>query len=87
MVAYDELGSLVPIKRTLQVIDYQNHVNKESEVRAAPVPIPWTCECFQLVTGDFGLWVCESLGTVVEKLMIGRRVCIPCLRANIHLSR
>lgn len=32
MVAYDELGSLVPIKRTLQVIDYQNQANKESEV-------------------------------------------------------
>ncbi|CAF95224.1 unnamed protein product, partial [Tetraodon nigroviridis] len=31
MVAYDDLGSLVPIKRTLQVIDYQNQVNKESE--------------------------------------------------------
>ncbi|KAM9335047.1 neuroepithelial cell-transforming gene 1 protein [Symphorus nematophorus] len=31
MVAYDELGSLVPIKRTLQVIDYQNQANKESE--------------------------------------------------------
>nr|XP_057934769.1 neuroepithelial cell-transforming gene 1 protein [Doryrhamphus excisus] len=31
MVAYDELGSLVPIKRTLQVIDYQNQVHKESE--------------------------------------------------------
>lgn len=33
MVAYDDLGSLVPIKRTLQVIDYQNQANKESEVR------------------------------------------------------
>lgn len=33
MVAYDELGSLVPIKRTLQVIDYQNQANKESEVK------------------------------------------------------
>ncbi|KAF7663856.1 hypothetical protein LDENG_00199130 [Lucifuga dentata] len=31
MVAYDELGSLVPIKRTLQVIDYQNQASKESE--------------------------------------------------------
>uniref|UniRef100_A0A3P8UAK7 Neuroepithelial cell transforming 1 n=1 Tax=Amphiprion percula TaxID=161767 RepID=A0A3P8UAK7_AMPPE len=31
MVAYDELGSLVPIKRTLQVIDCQNQANKESE--------------------------------------------------------
>ncbi|XP_062338852.1 neuroepithelial cell-transforming gene 1 protein isoform X1 [Osmerus eperlanus] len=31
MVAYDELGSLVPTKRTLQVIDYQNQANKESE--------------------------------------------------------
>ncbi|XP_069012526.1 neuroepithelial cell-transforming gene 1 protein [Embiotoca jacksoni] len=31
MVAYDELGSLVPIKRTLQVIDSQNQANKESE--------------------------------------------------------
>uniref|UniRef100_A0A3Q3JI54 Neuroepithelial cell transforming 1 n=1 Tax=Monopterus albus TaxID=43700 RepID=A0A3Q3JI54_MONAL len=31
MVAYDELGSLVPVKRTLQVIDYQNQANKESE--------------------------------------------------------
>ncbi|KAG7456265.1 hypothetical protein MATL_G00249900 [Megalops atlanticus] len=31
MVAYDELGSLVPIKRTLQVIDYQNQANKEIE--------------------------------------------------------
>ncbi|KAJ8006983.1 hypothetical protein DPEC_G00112860 [Dallia pectoralis] len=31
MVAYDELGSLVPIKRTLQAIDYQNQANKESE--------------------------------------------------------
>ncbi|KAG9345729.1 hypothetical protein JZ751_008873 [Albula glossodonta] len=31
MVAYDELGSLVPIKRTLQVIDYQNQANKETE--------------------------------------------------------
>ncbi|KAL4658436.1 neuroepithelial cell-transforming gene 1 protein isoform X3 [Arapaima gigas] len=31
MVAYDELGSLVPIKRTLQVIEYQNQLNKESE--------------------------------------------------------
>lgn len=34
MVAYDDLGSLVPIKRTLQVIDYQNQANKESEVRS-----------------------------------------------------
>lgn len=32
MVAYDELGSLLPVKRTLQVIDYQNQANKESEV-------------------------------------------------------
>ncbi|XP_034529846.1 neuroepithelial cell-transforming gene 1 protein isoform X2 [Notolabrus celidotus] len=31
MVAYDELGSLVPIKRTLQVIDYQNQANKDLE--------------------------------------------------------
>ncbi|XP_047431411.1 neuroepithelial cell-transforming gene 1 protein-like [Mugil cephalus] len=31
MVAYDKGGSLVPIKRTLQVIDYQNQSNKESE--------------------------------------------------------
>lgn len=33
MVAYDELGSLVPIKRTLQVIDCQNQASKELEVR------------------------------------------------------
>ena len=33
MVAYDELGTLVPIKRTLQVIDLQNQANKELEVR------------------------------------------------------
>ncbi|XP_013875596.1 neuroepithelial cell-transforming gene 1 protein [Austrofundulus limnaeus] len=31
MVAYDELGSLVPIKRTLQVIECQHQANKESE--------------------------------------------------------
>ncbi|CDQ78599.1 unnamed protein product [Oncorhynchus mykiss] len=31
MVAYDELGSLVPIKRTLQAIDCQNRANKDSE--------------------------------------------------------
>ncbi|KAJ3612182.1 hypothetical protein NHX12_020459 [Muraenolepis orangiensis] len=31
MVAYDELGTLVPIKRTLQVIDIQNQANKELE--------------------------------------------------------
>ncbi|KAL2087356.1 hypothetical protein ACEWY4_016184 [Coilia grayii] len=31
MVAYDELGSLVPTKRTLQVIDYQNQCNKDNE--------------------------------------------------------
>ncbi|XP_034434250.1 neuroepithelial cell-transforming gene 1 protein isoform X4 [Hippoglossus hippoglossus] len=31
MVAYDELGSLVPIKRTLQVIDYLNQANKDLE--------------------------------------------------------
>ncbi|KAF6724252.1 Neuroepithelial cell-transforming gene 1 protein [Oryzias melastigma] len=31
MVAYDEGGLLVPIKRTLQVIDHQNQANKESE--------------------------------------------------------
>ncbi|KAA8578210.1 hypothetical protein FQN60_007132, partial [Etheostoma spectabile] len=31
MVAYDELGSLAPIKRTLQVIDHQNQAGKESE--------------------------------------------------------
>lgn len=31
MVAYDEGGILVPIKRTLQVIDHQNQANKESE--------------------------------------------------------
>lgn len=31
MVAYDEVGSLVPIKRTLQVVDCQNQANKESE--------------------------------------------------------
>lgn len=42
MVAYDELGSLVPIKRTLQVIDYQNQANKESEVRFPPC-ISVTC--------------------------------------------
>lgn len=40
MVAYDELGSLVPIKRTLQVIDYQNQANKESEV--SPSPCSWS---------------------------------------------
>lgn len=33
MVAYDEVGSLVPIKRTLQVTDCQNQANKELEVR------------------------------------------------------
>lgn len=33
MVTYDELGSLVPIKRTLQVIDNQNQGHKDSEVR------------------------------------------------------
>ncbi|XP_061523522.1 neuroepithelial cell-transforming gene 1 protein [Phycodurus eques] len=31
MVAYDELGSLVPIKRTLQVIDCQNQLHKDLE--------------------------------------------------------
>ncbi|XP_041110639.1 neuroepithelial cell-transforming gene 1 protein-like isoform X2 [Polyodon spathula] len=31
MVAYDEIGSLLPIKRSLQVIDFQNQSNKESE--------------------------------------------------------
>ncbi|XP_077355298.1 neuroepithelial cell-transforming gene 1 protein [Festucalex cinctus] len=31
MVAYDDLGSLVPIKRTLQVIDHQNQAHKELE--------------------------------------------------------
>ncbi|XP_061770088.1 neuroepithelial cell-transforming gene 1 protein-like [Nerophis ophidion] len=31
MVAYEDLGSLVPIKRTLQVLDYQNQLHKESE--------------------------------------------------------
>ncbi|KAM9328824.1 neuroepithelial cell-transforming gene 1 protein [Pholidichthys leucotaenia] len=31
MVTYDEVGSLVPIKRTLQVLDCQNQFNKESE--------------------------------------------------------
>ncbi|MBN3325602.1 ARHG8 protein, partial [Atractosteus spatula] len=31
MVAYDEIGSIVPIKRTLQVLDIQNQFNKESE--------------------------------------------------------
>ncbi|XP_072309422.1 neuroepithelial cell-transforming gene 1 protein [Eucyclogobius newberryi] len=31
MVAYDELGTLVPIKRTLQVIDCQNQAGKELE--------------------------------------------------------
>uniref|UniRef100_A0A3Q3AWM5 Neuroepithelial cell transforming 1 n=1 Tax=Kryptolebias marmoratus TaxID=37003 RepID=A0A3Q3AWM5_KRYMA len=31
MVAYDELGTLVPVKRTLQVIECQNQANKESE--------------------------------------------------------
>lgn len=41
MVAYDELGSLVPIKRTLQVIDYQNQANKESEVRCNDTPWWW----------------------------------------------
>lgn len=40
MVAYDELGSLVPIKRTLQVIDYQNQANKESEVRRCSSTCP-----------------------------------------------
>lgn len=39
MVAYDDLGSLVPIKRTLQVIDYQNQANKESEVRPGYFPL------------------------------------------------
>ncbi|XP_061922733.1 neuroepithelial cell-transforming gene 1 protein-like [Entelurus aequoreus] len=31
MVAYEDLGSLVPIKRTLQVLHQQNQVHKESE--------------------------------------------------------
>jgi len=31
MVAYDELGSLVPTKRTLQVIDHHNQCNKDNE--------------------------------------------------------
>nr|XP_013768708.1 PREDICTED: uncharacterized protein LOC102205648 [Pundamilia nyererei] len=31
MVAYDEVGSLVPIKRTLQVTDCQNQANKDLE--------------------------------------------------------
>ncbi|XP_020779315.2 neuroepithelial cell-transforming gene 1 protein [Boleophthalmus pectinirostris] len=31
MVSYDELGTLVPIKRTLQVIDSQNQASKELE--------------------------------------------------------
>lgn len=44
MVAYDDLGSLVPIKRTLQVIDYQNQANKESEVR----PDIFLCPSFSL---------------------------------------
>lgn len=43
MVAYDDLGSLVPIKRTLQVIDYQNQANKESEVR------PDICLCLSVI--------------------------------------
>lgn len=42
MVAYDELGSLVPIKRTLQVIDYQNQANKESEVSPSPCSCSWS---------------------------------------------
>lgn len=41
MVAYDELGSLVPIKRTLQVIDYQNQANKELEVRCKNTQLCW----------------------------------------------
>lgn len=44
MVAYDELGSLVPIKRTLQVIDYQNQANKESEVRCKNIYT--LCSCY-----------------------------------------
>lgn len=45
MVAYDELGSLVPIKRTLQVIDYQNQANKELEVRCKNTQQWWElCE-------------------------------------------
>ncbi|CAL8278931.1 unnamed protein product [Gadus morhua 'NCC'] len=40
MVAYDELGTLVPIKRTLQVIDLQNQANKELENLAPGVRVP-----------------------------------------------
>lgn len=55
MVAYDELGSLVPIKRTLQVIDYQNQANKESEVRCK------NTQMVEVVVGDIpALFICVS---------------------------
>lgn len=34
MVAHDELGGLLPIKRTIRVIDAQNQSFREQEVRA-----------------------------------------------------
>lgn len=33
MVAHDELGGLLPIKRTIRVIDSQNQSFREQEVR------------------------------------------------------
>lgn len=37
MVAHDELGGLLPIKRTIRVIDAQNQSFREQEVRRSGV--------------------------------------------------
>lgn len=46
MVAHDELGGLLPIKRTIRVIDAQNQSFREQEVRRSGV-----------LRGRWWLWV------------------------------
>lgn len=86
MVAYDELGSLVPIKRTLQVIDYQNQASKESEVRCEKHT--WWLEIFLLCLPVINL--CLSVNVWPELFQMKSYLCVRlCVnqRLTLFLSR
>lgn len=78
MVAYDELGSLVPIKRTLQVIDYHNQPNKDSEVREKENVFVCSLSVF--------LWLLEFYSFVVSFWVISRDRNSYRWRSPTHLS-
>lgn len=54
MVAHDELGGLLPIKRTIRVIDAQNQSFREQEVRRSGVGEREKMGFFEGKSGGFG---------------------------------